>query len=204
VARRRDAGRRRHRQRLGSGARARHAGQEALRLRDRAEAAQRGAQNERDRAVTAEHAAQEQRARAVEEKRPADTESATATAISSFLRDDLLEEASFFAQVGGIDPDLKVRTAVDRTAARIGDRFQGQPAVEAAIRQTIGQAYQRLGVYPEAERQIQRAFQLRRRALGENHPETLASIFMLARTNRLTGKYSAAEDLLLPAVEKYE
>jgi len=90
-------------------------------------------------------------------------------------------------------------SADERAVAR-----RQQPAVEAAIRQTIGQAYQRLGVYPEAERQIQRAFQLRRRALGENHPETLASIFMLARTNRLTGKYSAAEDLLLPAVEKYE
>ena len=39
------------------------------------------------------------------------------------------------------DPDLKVRTALDRAAATIGDRFTGQPLVEASIRQTIGETY---------------------------------------------------------------
>jgi hypothetical protein len=48
-----------------------------------------------------------------------------------------LAQASSRAQAGARsapDPDLKVRTALDRAAARIAGKFDFQPAVEAAIR----------------------------------------------------------------------
>ena len=45
----------------------------------------------------------------------------------------------------------------NRAAARIGDGFRQQPLVEASIRQTIGGAYQDLGLYPQAREQLQRA-----------------------------------------------
>jgi hypothetical protein len=43
------------------------------------------------------------------------------------------------------DPDLKVRTALDRAAARIAGKFEAQPLVEASIRHTIAGAYADLG-----------------------------------------------------------
>jgi tetratricopeptide (TPR) repeat protein len=179
--------------------RAWRAEQEALRQRDWAAIAQRAAQKERDRAVSAEGAATAERDRAVAERQRADTESATAKAISDFLQNDLLSQASARTQArpdNRPDPDLKVRTALDRAAARIAGRFDRQPLVEAAIRQTIGATYKDLGVYQEAERQFQRALDLRRRSLGAEHPDTLDSMTSLAELYSYEGKYAAAEPLL--------
>ena len=88
-------------------------------------------------------------------------------AVNEFLQRDLLAQASARAQASPDtkpDPDLKVRTALDRAAARIGATFAGQPLVEASIRQTIGSAYQDLGLYPEARQQLERALDLRRKS----------------------------------------
>jgi tetratricopeptide (TPR) repeat protein len=70
-----------------------------------------------------------------------------------------------------------------------------QPLVEASLRQTIGSAYLDLGLYTEAQREIQRAIDLRRRALGEEHPDTLRSLSSLANAIRDQGKYQEAEAL---------
>jgi eukaryotic-like serine/threonine-protein kinase len=64
----------------------------------------------------------------------ANAQSATARAISDFLQNDLLAQASAANQSGPNtkpDPDLKVRTALDRAAARIPGRLDRQPEVEA-------------------------------------------------------------------------
>jgi eukaryotic-like serine/threonine-protein kinase len=37
-----------------------------------------------------------------------------------------------------MDPDLKVRTALDRAAQRIAGKFDQQPEVEASIQETMG------------------------------------------------------------------
>ena len=57
----------------------------------------------------------------------ANREAAVAQAVSDFLQNDLLAQASIFTQWGPsakTDPDLKVRTALDRAAARIAGRFR--------------------------------------------------------------------------------
>jgi tRNA A-37 threonylcarbamoyl transferase component Bud32 len=177
----------------------------AMRERDRAAAAERTATTERDRALTAEKTASaaetqalEDRNRALTEKQRADTEAATAKAVNDFLQNDLLAQASTAAQASPgskPDPDLKVRTALDRAAARIAGKFDAQPLVEASLRQTIGATYLDLGLYTEAQREIQRAIDLRRRALGEEHPDTLRSLSSLAETIRDQGKYQEAETL---------
>jgi non-specific serine/threonine protein kinase/serine/threonine-protein kinase len=104
---------------------------------------------------------------------------AEARAVNAFLRDDLLAQASATQQASPgtkPDPDLKVRAALDRAATRIGGKFTGQPLVEASIRQTIGDTYRDLGLYPEAQRETQRALALRSRVLGEKHPDALTSM----------------------------
>ena len=142
--------------------------------------------------------------RALEEKWRADTEAATARAIADFLQKDLLSQAGSAAQAGPgrpPDPDIKVRTALDRAAASLTGKFDKQPAVEAAIRQTIGDTYLELGLYAESERQMERALELRRRVLGAEHKDMLNSMQALADVYRREGKYAAAEGLLSNLLE---
>jgi eukaryotic-like serine/threonine-protein kinase len=136
---------------------------------------------------------------AVQEKRRADSEAATARAINDFLRKDLLSQASSATQAGPgthPDPDIKVRTALDRAAASLTGKFDAQPAVEAAIRQTIGDTYSEMGLPAQSEKQIGRALELRRRVLGPEHKDTLSSAESLAEVYQREGKFDAAEGLL--------
>jgi eukaryotic-like serine/threonine-protein kinase len=139
-----------------------------------------------------------ERNRAIAEKQRADDEAAAAKAVNNFLQEDLLSQASAYNQAGPNskpDPDLTVRTALDRAAARIEGKFEKQPLVEASIRQTIGMTYVELGVYPEAQRQLERTIELRRRVLGEGDPATLTSLRSLATVYLNQGKFSQAEPL---------
>jgi eukaryotic-like serine/threonine-protein kinase len=141
---------------------------------------------------------------AVEEKRRADTEAATARAIDDFLRRDLLSQASSATQAGPgkpPDPDIKMRTALDRAAASLTGKFDAQPAVEAAIRQTIGDTYSDMGLWAESEKQIARALELRRHVLGAEDKNTLSSVESLAEVYQREGKYDAAEALLNTLLE---
>jgi serine/threonine protein kinase len=122
-----------------------------------------------------------------------------AKAVSDFLQKDVLAQASAAGQAGGSadpDPDLKVRTALDRAAARISGKFDSQPAVEASIRDTIGRAYIDLGLYADAQRQLERTVDLRTRVLGTADPETLGAIDRLADAYAFQTKYARAEALL--------
>jgi tetratricopeptide (TPR) repeat protein len=145
-----------------------------------------------------------ERNRAVAEKQRADTEAATAKAVNEFLQNDLLAQAGASAQAGPgtkPDPDLKVRTALDRAAARIAGKFDRQPLVEASIRRTIGNTYMDLGLFPEAQRQWERTLELQRRVLGEKHPETLQSMNQLALLYLRQGSYEQAEPLFTKVLE---
>jgi serine/threonine protein kinase len=119
-------------------------------------------------------------------------------AVNDFLQNDLLAQASSSNQASAsknADPDLKVRTALDRAAARIGGKFDRQPEVEAAIRDTIGQTYMDLGLFPEATSQFQRAVELYRQALGVENEKTLRTVGRLANATMSQGKYPEAEAL---------
>ncbi len=179
--------------------------------RDRAAASERNATRDRDRALRAEQVAdserllaRQERNRAVGEATRADTQSAAAKAVNDFLQNDLLALAAPRAQAGPnlkFDPDLKVRAVLDRAAARIAGKFNSQPPVEASIRQTIGSAYGDLGLFEEARRQMERALELRRRALGPEHPDTLNSMYALGLLYARAGLYRPAERLLNETLE---
>jgi eukaryotic-like serine/threonine-protein kinase len=131
-------------------------------------------------------------------------ESATAQAVNDFLRNDVLAQASAHVQARPNtkpDPDLKVRAALDRAAVGITGKFASQPLVEASIRQTIGNSYRDLGLFTEAQAQIERALELRRRVLGERNRDTLNNMQELAQLYWYGGKLPQAEELFVSTVE---
>jgi eukaryotic-like serine/threonine-protein kinase len=140
-----------------------------------------------------------QAARATRAEHAARAEAATATAINDFLLNDLLSQAGASTQARPDtkpDPDLKVRTALDRAATRVEGKFDTQPVVKASIHSTIANAYWELGLFTEAEQHYRRAVDLRERALGKEHPDTLAANNNLGNLYREEGKYAEAEPVL--------
>ena len=165
--------------------RARRAEQSAVNGRNRVMAAEKAVRLERDRAMLAEVATRRERDNAMLQMHRADTEAATARAVTEFMRKDLLggqASADNQSRPGQKpDPDLKVRTALDRAAARIEGAFKDRPLVEASIRQTIGSAYTDLGLYEEARPQFEQALKLRLSNKPSDDPETLNAKEALAR-----------------------
>ena len=150
----------------------------------RAAKAETRADEDRQTAVAERKIAAAQRDQALAEKKRADEERAVAQAVSDFLQKDLLGQADIENQPGGEgaarNPNLTVRTALDRAAKAIEAKFAGQPRTEAAVRQTIAEAYMALGYYAEARRHAERSAELRTTHLGADHADTLTSRDKLA------------------------
>jgi serine/threonine protein kinase/tetratricopeptide (TPR) repeat protein len=137
-----------------------------------------------------------------EQRRAAATERDIAEAINEFLNNDLLAAVAPSAEAGK-GKDVLMRDVLDVAAERIeaasgaGGRFEDMLLVEAAIRQTLGETYLALGEYRAARPHAERAWELRRQVLGEEHPETLKSVACLADVYHQQGRFSEAESLLL-------
>ena len=58
------------------------------------------------------------------------------------------------------DTNLTVRAMIDRTAAQLGGWLEGQPEVEARIRETIGGVYLSLGQNDQAAEHLETALRL--------------------------------------------
>lgn len=179
---------------VGAEAKARTAERMSAEQRDRAVSAEGTANDERNKALAAESQAVEQRNRALREKQRADEEAATSKAVNDFLQRDLLAQASAYNQASPNtrpDPDLNVRTALDRAAARIKGKFDKQPLVEAAIQQTIANAYKDLGLFPDAQPHAERSVELRSKVQGQENQDTLTAMSDLAELYVDQGKLPA-------------
>jgi tetratricopeptide (TPR) repeat protein len=142
--------------------------------------------------------------RARADRARAESEAAISKAVNEFLLVDLLGQASAYnqARLGTKpDPDLKVRTTLDRASAKIGDRFASQPLVEASIRQTVGTTYRLLGLYPQARPHLERSLELRRSALGAEDPETFLAMQSLGKLFMDDEKLKDAEPHLVQAMD---
>jgi serine/threonine-protein kinase len=92
-----------------------------------------------------------------------------AESINQFLNEDLLAAANPTMTEHG---NLTVRQALDRASQRLGERFGGKPHIEAALRQTIGEAYLALGLPRESIPHLERAVELHRATRGPRHRST--------------------------------
>jgi len=99
-----------------------------------------------------------------------------AAEVNAFLNDDLLAAVAPEHQ----GSDVTVREVLDQAALRLEGRFADEPAVEAALRTTIGTSYDKLGEFEVARPHLERALELRRIHEGERAEPTLESIRRVA------------------------
>jgi tetratricopeptide (TPR) repeat protein/tRNA A-37 threonylcarbamoyl transferase component Bud32 len=152
-------------------------------------------------------AAQKERNLAVAARKEADRQRALADEVNKFLQNDLLLQADSEFQMDNNyvpDPNLTVRTALDRAAKRIGDRFKDQPLVEAGVRVAIGKAYSGVGDARLAVTHLQRAVALRQEHLGKDERDTLVAMYDLAHALYESGQQQAALDMLHVLVKLQE
>ena len=129
----------------------------------------------------------------------ADAEAAVAREINEFLKRDLLLQATGFQQP---DPNITVKTALDRAAARIGNRFAGQPRTEASLRQTIAEAYEQLALYPEAKLHIEKAVELLEKNSRRDDYQKLVAISALASIDWRQGNLKDADRRLADVIPR--
>jgi serine/threonine protein kinase/tetratricopeptide (TPR) repeat protein len=155
------------------------------------------ANEERDKALHAEAAAKEDRDKKTEAEKAARQEAEKAKAFGKFLTEDLLVQA--MPDKNAPSDRVTLLEVVDQAAARVGERFSGQPLLEAEIRRTLGQIYSGLAKFDEAERHFNAALAVQRRLLGEDDPETYRTMDPLGYMLVGAGRLDAALQLLQPS-----
>ncbi|MGE3182764.1 MAG: protein kinase, partial [Phycisphaerae bacterium] len=105
----------------------------------------------------------------------AESEAARATAVTDFLE-------SLF---GDLQPtrrgyDARVADLLDQAALELPERFADQPVVQAAVYYMLGNAYAGLGMMVPAGEYSNRALELRRAHLGDEHIDTARAAFTVA------------------------
>jgi eukaryotic-like serine/threonine-protein kinase len=125
-------------------------------------------------------------------QKQAQQQTAIAQAVNDFLQNDLLGQASAYNQAKP-DPNITVRKVLDRAAQNVQGKFRTQPAVEGAIRDTIGRTYTDLGLYPEARRQLEQALRLEQSIKGAQSPVAIQTALNLEDAEESAGSYAEAE-----------
>ena len=109
-----------------------------------------------------------------------------AEAVKSFLT-DMLSSVNPRTS-GSMDKEL-MALVLKNAAAKIDQELQDQPLINVELSTVIGMTYQSLGMYDAAEPHVIRALELSRKHLGDEHPDTLRSIFHMGILLSSQGKY---------------
>jgi tetratricopeptide (TPR) repeat protein len=121
-------------------------------------------------AVRAAQAAGEARQRAEESRRVVD-----------YLANDIFGAATP-GQRGS--RSVTVGELLDRADATLGERFRGQPLVEASIRMALAWSNHHIGRLDRCVQNAARAAQIREHSFGPEHPETLEALNLQAWVTR--------------------
>jgi len=130
------------------------------------------------------------RNRAVAAERQAKLEATKSVAINDFL-EGMLSSADPWRK----GREVRVADVLAEAANEIETAFAGQPEVEAGIRTAIGRTYRNLGLFDEAEPQLEAAVAASEEITGEDSPELADVLAELAELRRQQGDYDAAEAL---------
>ncbi|MCB9846086.1 MAG: tetratricopeptide repeat protein [Phycisphaeraceae bacterium] len=136
--------------------------------------------------------------RAKEQAGRAQRELARANEIKSLIKDMLTSVDPAEAQ--GADTTL-LKGILDDASARLEKGEITDQLVAAELHHVVGRVYRLLALYPQAEPHTTKASEIRTRLLGEEHPDTLASMHELGLLYAEQGRYSEAESRLKKALE---
>lgn len=98
---------------------------------------------------------------------------------------------------------VTVAKVLDRAAERVPLEFANEPEIAAGLHFMLGNAYGRLGLAENAQHYL-RSYELRRAALGEDHPDTLTAAHYVARAELLplSERFKLAERVLADRVRR--
>ncbi len=123
----------------------------------------------------------------------------SATAVTNYLTDTLSE-----ASPARLGPNATLGEILDKRDDELEQEFAAQPLVEAKVRLTIGDAYSGMGWFDKGATHLERAVDLYRRELGQQHKDTLQADVRLAANYRGAGRYDEAEKILREVLAQYE
>jgi len=138
-----------------------------------------------------------ERDRANAEAARANQEAEAKGQVSEFLKD--LFTVSDPGEARG--NSITARELLDRGAEKIEGMLTEQPETRAELMATMGFVYHSLGLYAQAEPLLEQALAERKRVLGDDHLDTLASINGLAILYKSQGRHAEAEPLYLSTLE---
>jgi eukaryotic-like serine/threonine-protein kinase len=130
-----------------------------------------------------------QAGRVRKERDRATAEAAKASAINSFLLDAL----------GAADPwqkgsrNVSLLDTLRQAQDKARTSFAGQPLVEASVLQTIGATFSNLAEFPEAERALKTALDLREKAAGAKSAEAGESLAALSQMYASSKRFDEAD-----------
>jgi eukaryotic-like serine/threonine-protein kinase len=90
---------------------------------------------------------------------------------------------------------VTAREVLDQASKDIDTGLKKDPELQAQMMYVMGDVYDNLGLYRRAQSLQQRTMEIRQRVLGPESPETLRSMFAVARTLDQQGSYTEAEAL---------
>jgi eukaryotic-like serine/threonine-protein kinase len=90
---------------------------------------------------------------------------------------------------------VTARELLDKASSKIGIGLRNDPMLQASMMHIMSDVYDKLGLFQQAESLVSRAWDMRRKTLGERNPETLKSAELLATVYDDESKYPEAERL---------
>jgi tetratricopeptide (TPR) repeat protein len=88
---------------------------------------------------------------------------------------------------------ITAREILDKASKEIDTGLSRDPELQAQMMQTMGEVYESLGLYAQAQSLLTRAVDNRRRVLGPRNPDTLASMSSLGLDLMRQSRYPEAE-----------
>ena len=139
---------------------------------------------------------------AISARKIAEHQEAGARAVTKFYEEHVLAAARPQGWEGGVGKDVTLKGALNQAVPTIDKAFEGQPELEAKVRDSLGMTYFYLGDFKAAQPQLEMGYKLRHANLGAEHPETLSSLHNLAMVNWKLGHIKEAISLARQALEK--
>ncbi len=96
---------------------------------------------------------------------------------------------------------ITAQEILDQGAQKIGGELGQQPRIRAKLMDSIGLAYFKLGLYPEAAPRLEEALEVRQQTLGERHLEVAVSKNNVGELRVEEGRFQEAVDLQRSALK---